>query len=156
MKYIPQSDPVLAQDNYPIPIVHWQVPPSAPWGWRWRGVEDNAGGTHRLPVLQEWGRRGRVARWLVGGGTRPAREESRRSAPEKHGDERMERNTASSAGEEREITSIAHSLRYYHCCLGSLKAYHMQCHHWMTNTNVSLSNKACVLTLTVCVIRRRQ
>lgn len=36
------------------------------------------------------------------GGARPAREESRRLAPGKHGAERMERNTASSAEEARE------------------------------------------------------
>lgn len=60
---------------------------------------------------------------------------------------------------QTEEKSITHSHRYYHCCLGSLQAYHMQCHRWqmqkniMTNTNV---NRACVLTLTVCAIRRRQ
>lgn len=120
--------------NYPIPTVHWQAPPSV-LGWRWRGVEDSGGGAHRLPVLHEWGRRGRVTGRLVEGETRLAREESRCLswwlAAEKHGAERMERNTASSAEEERETKekSIAHSHRYYHCCLGSLRAYHMRCHH---------------------------
>lgn len=78
--------------DYPIPTVHRQAPPSVLLGWRWGGVKESVGGMHRLPVLQEWGtrltrvERGCCRRW---------------SDPAKHGEERMERSTASSA--EREM-----------------------------------------------------
>lgn len=54
-------------------------------------MKESVEGTNRLPVLQEWGTpltrvdRGRCSRW---------------SAPETHGEERMERNMASSTGGE--------------------------------------------------------
>ena len=65
----------------------------------------------------------------------------------------MERNTASSAEEERETQgkSIAQSHRYDHCCLGPLEASVS-----VTNANAFLSNRECVLTSYVSVFRRRQ
>lgn len=74
-----------------MPTVQWQVASSLLWGWRWGGVKESVEGTKRLPVLQEWGTpltradRGPCSGW---------------SAPEKHGEERMERNMASSTGGE--------------------------------------------------------
>lgn len=83
--------------NYPTPRVHLTAFPSKLGGWRGR----EGGGRPILPVLQECGR-GRVG--PLEGGTGEGRVESgsrRRSDTEKHGQERIERRTASSRGRER-------------------------------------------------------
>lgn len=85
--------------NYPAPIVHLTAFPSE-LGVRGRR-EDRMGGGPILPVLQEWGRVERLE-----GGTGEVRVERvprRRSATEKHGEERIERRMASYRGREKMV-----------------------------------------------------